>query len=134
MDDISLSDKGGGVVIMDSMVYNQKLMDLLDDNNTSEQISPQTVLYNINNYNKSYKKLISNETKSWSLLIYYHPIIPKINYLPKTDKPDIPLRPIISSIGSAIHNTTKFLAKILFPLFGNLSEHTSRILDPSLKN
>ena len=33
--------KGGGVVIMDSTVYNQNLMDLLDDNNTYEQISLQ---------------------------------------------------------------------------------------------
>ena len=35
---ISHSDKGGGAVVMDSSVYNQKLMDLLDDNNTYEQI------------------------------------------------------------------------------------------------
>ena len=52
------SDKGGGVVIMDSTVYNQKLMDLLDDNNIYEQISLQTIINNINNFNKSYKKQI----------------------------------------------------------------------------
>ena len=98
---ISPSDKGGGVVIMDSMVYNQKLMDLLDDNNTYEQISLQTITNNISNFNKSYKKLISNEGQSWSSLINYHPIIPKIYGLPQTHKPDIPLRPIISGIGSA---------------------------------
>ena len=98
---ISPSDKGGGVVIMDSAVYNQKLMDLLDDDNTYEQISLQTITNNINNFNKSYKKLISNEDQSWSSLINYHPIIPKIYGLPKTHKPDIPLRPIISGIRSA---------------------------------
>ena len=49
---------------MDSTVYNQKLMDLLDDNNTYEQISLQTITNNINNFNKSYKKLISNEDQS----------------------------------------------------------------------
>ena len=52
------SDKGGGVVIMDSTVYNQKLMDLLDDNNIYEQISLQTITNNISNFNKSYKKQI----------------------------------------------------------------------------
>ena len=31
---ISPSDKGGSVVIMDSTVYNQKLMELLGNNNT----------------------------------------------------------------------------------------------------
>ena len=83
---------------MDSTVYNQKLMDLLDDNNTYEQISLQTITNNINNFNKSYKKLISHEDQSWSSLINYHP---KIYGLPKTHKPDIPLRSIISGIGSA---------------------------------
>ena len=48
---------------MDSLAYNLKLKDLLDDNNTYEQISPQTVLDNID-FNRSYKKLISNEDKS----------------------------------------------------------------------
>ena len=49
----------------------------------------------------SYKKLVSTEDKSWSSLINYHPTIPKIYGLPKTLKPDIPLRPIISGIGFA---------------------------------
>ena len=118
---ISPSDKGGDVVIMDSMVYNQKLMDLLDDNNTCEQISLQTITNYISNFNKSYKKLISNEDQSWSSLINYHPIIPKIYGLPKTHKPDIPLRPIISGIGSAPHNIAKLLAKLLTPLLGTIS-------------
>ena len=39
---ISSSDKGGGVVIMDSTVYKQNLMDLLGDNNTYEQMDPHT--------------------------------------------------------------------------------------------
>ena len=96
---------------MDSTVYNQKLMDLLDDNNTYEQISLQTITNYINVFNKSYKKLISNEDQSWSSLINYHPIVPKIYCLPKTHEPDIPLRPIISGIGSAPHN----IAKLIIP-------------------
>ena len=46
------SDKAGGIVAMDSAVYYQKLLELLDDNNTYEQISPQTILKNVNNFNK----------------------------------------------------------------------------------
>ena len=49
---------------MDSTFYNQKLMDLLGDNNTYENISLQTVSNNINDFNKSHRKLISNEDKS----------------------------------------------------------------------
>ena len=36
-------------------MYNQNLMGLLHDNNTNEQISPQTVLNITNNFNKFYK-------------------------------------------------------------------------------
>ena len=43
-------------------VYNQKLVELLDDNNIYEQISPQTILKNLYNSNKSYKKLVSKRT------------------------------------------------------------------------
>ena len=86
---ISPSDKGGAIVIMDSTVYNQKLMDLLGDN-SYEQISLQTITNDITDFNKSYRKLISNEDKSSSSLINYHPTIPKIYGLPKTHKPNIP--------------------------------------------
>ena len=64
-------------------------------------LSIQTASININDFNKYYRKLISNENKSWISLINYHPIIPKIYGLPQTHKPDIPLRPIIFGIGSA---------------------------------
>ena len=87
-------------------------MDLLGDNKTYEQISLQTVLNNTNDFIKSYRKLISNEDKSWSSLINYHPIILKIYGLPKIHKPNILLRPIISGIGSAPHNIAKLLAKL----------------------
>ena len=45
---ISPSDKSGGG--MNSSVYKQKLMDLHDNNNTYEQISPQTISRNVNDF------------------------------------------------------------------------------------
>ena len=50
---------------------------------------------------------------------------PKFYGLPKIHKPGIPLRPIISSIGTVTYNTAKELARILKPLVG-LSEHHSQ--------
>ena len=44
-------------------------MHLLDDNNNYELTSLQTITNNINAFNKCYRKLISNEDKSWSSLI-----------------------------------------------------------------
>ena len=40
----------------------------------------------------------------------------------KTNKPDIPLRPIISGFGAAPHNIAKLLPKVLFFLFAIISE------------
>ena len=88
-------------------------MDLLGDI-TYEQISLQTIL-NINDFNNPNKKLISKEDKSWSSLINYLPIIPKFYRLPKTHKPNIPLRPIISGRGNAPHNIVKLPSKLLSP-------------------
>ena len=70
------------------------------------------------------KKLIPKGDRSWSSLINYHLIISIIYGLPKTHKPDILLRSIISGIGYAPlrpHNIAKHLAKILFPLLGTIN-------------
>ena len=48
---------------------------------------------------------------------------PKYYGLPKIHKKGIPLRPIISSRGSATYETAKELAKILKPLIGKSPHH-----------
>ena len=54
---------------------------------------------------------------------------PKFYGLPKIHKPGIPLRPIISSIGTVTYNTAKELAKILKPLVGLSTHHVHNIRD-----
>ena len=49
--------------------------------------------------------------------------VPKFYGLPKIHEKDAPLRPIVSSIGSVMYNTAKFLAKILRPLVGHNGHH-----------
>ena len=44
-----------------------------------------------------------------------------VNFL--IHKKDVPLRPIVSSIGSVMYDTAKFLAKIMKPLVGLNSHH-----------
>ncbi|XP_030849793.1 uncharacterized protein LOC115927720 [Strongylocentrotus purpuratus] len=48
---------------------------------------------------------------------------PRIYGLPKIHKPTVPLRPIVSCIGSFAYNLSKYLAEILSPLTG-LTEYT----------
>ena len=48
--------------------------------------------------------------------------VPKFYGLPKVHKNNVPLRPIVPSIGSITYKTAKFLASILSPLVGK-TEH-----------
>ena len=50
---------------------------------------------------------------------------PKFYGLPKIHKKDIPLRPIVSSIGSVTYGVAKELARILKPLVGKSSHHVN---------
>ena len=49
--------------------------------------------------------------------------------LPKIHKPDTPLRPTVSSCGSATYGVAKELAKILKPLVGKSPHHTTSTQD-----
>ena len=50
---------------------------------------------------------------------------PKFYGLPKIHKEDVPLRPIVSSIGSVTYGVAKELSRILKPLVGNSSHHVN---------
>ena len=52
-----------------------------------------------------------------------HSSAPKLYGLPKIHKETIPLRPIVSTIGSPNYNLGKELDRILAPLVGNTSTH-----------
>ena len=47
----------------------------------------------------------------------------------KVHKPGIPLRPIVSSTGTATYNTAKELARILKPLVGSSIHHVQSTSD-----
>ena len=50
---------------------------------------------------------------------------PKFYGLPKIHKKNIPLRPIVSSIGSVAYGVAKVLAKIIKPLMGCSQHHVN---------
>ena len=50
---------------------------------------------------------------------------PKFYGLPKIPKEDVPLRPIVSSIGSVTYGVAKELLRILKPLVGNSIHHVN---------
>ena len=46
-------------------------------------------------------------------------VLPRMYGLPKIHKPNLPLRPIVSFVGSATYELSKFLKNTLSPLVGN---------------
>ncbi|PNF41399.1 hypothetical protein B7P43_G14428 [Cryptotermes secundus] len=105
------ADKGNAAVVLATSDYNQKIAALLED--------------------KTYRKLKKDPTDSIErktlLLLKKSPFpeeicqqlrpqcsrTPRLYGLPKIHKPDVPLRPIISTIGSPTYRLAKHLASLL---------------------
>ena len=67
----------------------------------------------------------------YKLLSASEPIVPAFYGLPKIHKPDpVPVRPIVSSIGSVTYNIAKYVAEILDPLVGKTKHHVKRMKPP----
>ena len=121
---ILTANKGVALVVIDKQDYTKKAEDLLqessykkitDDPTAKQKSKLISILKNIKAEggmkDDLYRRLYPTGAGS-----------PKFYGLPKIHKPGIPLRPIISSIGTVTYNTAKELARILKPLVG-LSEH-----------
>ena len=121
---ILTANKGVALVVIDKQDYIKKVEDLLQessykmitDDPTAKQKSklisiPKNIKAEGGLKDDLYRRLYPTGAGS-----------PKFYVLPKIHKPGIPLRPIISSIGTVTYNTAKELPRILKPLVG-LSEH-----------
>ena len=119
------ADKGVALVVIDTVDYIKKAKEILEDTNTYRVIQTDPT-------NKLKNKLINilRRTKATTGLqenIYrkMYPTgasPPRFYGLPKIHKKNIPLRPIVSSIGSVAYGVAKILANIIKPLMG-CSEH-----------
>ena len=96
---------------------------MLEDPSTYEKLTKDP----LNNVPAEfYKKIrkIGGDKKSIEFLEKFKVVTPKLPYfygLPKTHKDGIPLRPIISSVGSFTYKMSKWLAGILSPFLGAFS-------------
>ena len=99
---------------------------LLDDTNTYEKLTSDRTRAIKNTHIQTLKEWRKEERIPNYLYNQLYPTaenIPKFYGLPKIHKKDVPLRPIVSSIGSVMYDTAKFLAKIMKPLVGLNSHH-----------
>ena len=115
-------DKGNGVVVMDHSDYVNKINDILSDHSkfkildtdpTEQRESKlQRFLYRLH-------KKGSLDESTYGLIRPTGSTPSQLYGLPKVHKVGVPLRPIISQIGSYTYQLAKFLVPILSPLTTN---------------
>nr|XP_053627747.1 uncharacterized protein LOC128685277 [Cherax quadricarinatus] len=118
------SDKGNSVVILDREDYLRKADVLLSDSRTYTPLVSNPLDRIKRTFNKKLRTLYDLCPPDFDLVQRFRVICPSLPYfygLPKTHKPDIPLRPIISSRGSVSYSLASWLAKILTPFLGTFS-------------
>ena len=105
--------------------YTSKIRNLLDQDDYKITKGNPT-----NRFTNSIKKTLEDilQTNNISLelaknLIPKNPTIPQIYGLPKIHKTEVPLRPIVCTIGSATYNLAKEINRILFPLVGKTDSY-----------
>lgn len=117
---IKLSDKGGGIVVLNQEMYKSMCLKILGDRDGYEILR--------NNPSPTYKKQQLEELVDWGLscriidknkqhkfLLPEDPTIATFYSLPKVHKGLTPLkgRPIVSVVGSLTQNTIIYMDKVL---------------------
>lgn len=119
------ADKGRTTVVMDTDKYEKQMEAMLKDNNTYEILKKGPTEEKKRTLKALLKPLLENKKitkEAYDNLIPTANIMPRIYGTPKIHKKDIPLRPIVDSIGSVTYNLSKALVEIIKPLLG-LTEH-----------
>ena len=122
---ILTADKGVTLVIMEKKDYIQKAEELL--NTTTYKKIPEDPTNKQKNKLVNILKSIKSEggvnEDTYKKLYPTGAVSSKFYGLPKVNKLGNPLRPIVSSTGTATYNTAKELARILKPLVGSSIHH-----------
>lgn len=118
-----MADKGGATVIMEKQHYENKLREMLADENTYTIETKKTLVKLQKKGNDLMgrlckEKVITEEQRK--NMIQYNSQLPRIYALPKIHKSnvpaDIPLRPIVSTIDGPAAKHAIFFDKLLKPL------------------
>ena len=142
---ISAADKGGKIVLMDTLQYNSKIKSILSDKQVYEKINHNRLQSMQTNFNKRLAKIKNDNKKhdhdtDLDFLMRFKQTLPSLPYiygLPKIHKNGNPLRPIVSNCNAPAYKLSKYLAKKLSPLLGTFSEahlRNNKELIESLKN
>ena len=122
---ILTTDKGVSIVVLDREEYIKKADELLSQSSYKKISTDSTYRYK----SKLITLLKKIKTEGGMDDVTYRGLYPtgasppKFYGLPKVHKSGMPLRPIVSSIGSVTYETSKELSRILKPLVGRPPHH-----------
>ena len=120
---ITKPDKRSGVVVVDKSDYIFKMEKILHDTTKFELIGSSYNFDNTAKVESNIQRQLLQLKKDGLLPPSVYKTIrptgsqrPRLYGLPKTHKEDLPLRPILSMIGSAQHSLAKWLTSMLDPV------------------
>ena len=127
---ISKPDKGSGVVILNKRDYILKMEAILGDESKFKTLGPAAEFDNIAKIERRIQRRLFSLKKNGSITPEVYASIrpvgaqrPRMYGLPKTHKTNVPVRPILSMIGSAQHKLAKWLIGILEPVRSMYDSH-----------
>ena len=129
---ILTADKGIALVIIEKKDYIKKAKQLLQDTNTYKTIQADPTSKLKNGLITKLKKIKLDTRLDDTTYRRMYPtgaVIPKFYGLPKVHKENIPLRPIVSSIGSVSYGVAKEIARIIKPLVGSTEHHVNNSME-----
>ena len=128
---VTKPDKGNGVVVMDRSDYVAKMLTILSDEQKFQrlgEVETHDFTYQRERSLQAYL-LRQYKDKEISEELYHRlrPVgasRPRMYGLPKTHKPGVPLRPILSMVNAPQHELAKWLATVLHPVVLQFGDHT----------
>ena len=128
---ITRPDKGSGVVILNRTDYVNKMIDIISDVSKFKQLGHADQVDFTAKIEKAFQNRMYKWLKDGSITAEVYNLIrptgsqrPRLYGLPKTHKPNCPLRPILSMIGSPQHKLAKYLIAVLKPVLDKFSRYT----------
>ena len=120
------SEKGRSVCVLTVEQYKEKVSELVSDIDTYEKLNKDPTSMFVRKVRECLKavEMKGYITRAQYLSLYPSDPSPPLFYgLPKVHKPGVPLRPIVSTIGSVTYNLAKYLARLLTPLVGQTDSY-----------
>ena len=128
---ITKPDKGSGTVVLDHSDYVRKMRNIIDDTTKFKHLGASEKCDKTTKHEDILRKFLKDLKGKGELSKHNFELIwpigsqcPRLYGLPKTHKRDIPLRPILSLVGSAQHKLAKFLNFLLEPVTRKFSQYT----------